>query len=138
MEFELINPSDPYTFLADDWETAALTVFLINTSYGAQSKDGSAEVPIFLFGGAADWYQDVFGRTPDDGLAVKWQEVAKSLDSFMYGHFEDRRRYETALAAITDPNKKEEFKAAWQGGRSSLNGIGTYAHKLAKRLELTF
>ena len=135
MEYELINPSDPYTFLADSHETAALVVFLISALYGARSQDGSTEVPVFILGGAAEWYRGIFGRTPDDGLSVKRQEVAKSLDSLMYGHFEDRRMYEAALAAITDSGKKEEFKAAWQDGRSSLNDIGTYAHELAKRLK---
>lgn len=138
MEYELINPSDPYTFLADDHETAALTVFLISTFYGARSKDGNKEVPVFILGGSDEWYQDNFGRTPDEGLMARQCEVVKALDSFMYGHFEDRRRYEVALDAITDLDKKEEFKAVWQDGRSSLNDIGTHAHKLAKRLKDRF
>ena len=136
MEYELKNPSDPYTFMAADLEVAALVVFSISTLYGAESKEGDGDVPIFIFGGAAEWYQESFGRTPDDGLMARKQEVAESLNSFMYGHFEDRRRYEAALRAITDQDKKEEFMAAWQDGRSSLNDIGTYAHMLAKKLRI--
>lgn len=33
IEYELINPSDPYTFLAKTKESAALTVFLLGTMY---------------------------------------------------------------------------------------------------------
>lgn len=50
MEYELINPSDPYTFIAEDFETAALVVLVLSPAYGAVSKDGSQEVPVFIFG----------------------------------------------------------------------------------------
>lgn len=32
-EYKLINPSDPYTFLAKTKESAALAVFLLGTMY---------------------------------------------------------------------------------------------------------
>ena len=134
MQYELINPSDPYTFLAEDKEIATLVVFSLGTMYGAESQDGQEEVPLFLFGGAKEWYQNEFGRTPDEGLEAKKEAVANALLSFMYGYFEDRRRYEAALNAITEEDKREQFIAEWQDGRSSMNDIGTYAHKLEKKL----
>lgn len=134
MEYELINPSDPYTFIADDSETAALTVFALSTLYGAKPKTGTEEIPIFIFGGAGEWYMDYFGRTPDEGFAIKRESVAKSLGSMMYGDFGDRKRYQAALNAITDPEKKETFIAEWQDGHSSLNDVGSVAHKLAKAI----
>lgn len=136
MEYELINPSDPYTFIAKDLETAALVVFLLSTAYGAIPKDGGGEIPIFLFGGATEWYEQEFGRTPDDGAAAKKADIADALESFMFGHFEDRRRYNLALNSITDPERKAAFIEEWQDGHSSLNDIGTYAHNLAARLRL--
>ena len=45
MEYELINPSDPYTFLAADQETAALVIGILGTSYAAKPKEGDREVP---------------------------------------------------------------------------------------------
>lgn len=135
MEYELHNPSDPYTFLAEDLEVASLVVFSISTLYGAEAKVGGDSVPIFMFGGAKEWYIEQFGRTPDEGLEAKREELAEALNSMMYGGFEDRRRYEAALAAITDPEKKEVFIAEWQDGHSSMNDIGTYAHILGKRLK---
>lgn len=137
MEYELKNPSDPYTFIASDLEVAALVVFSISTMYGAEAKEGGASVPIFIFGGAREWYAEQFGRTPDEGRAERMKELAAALSSMMYGGFNDRRRYEAALGAITDPDKKEKFIEEWQDGCSSLNNIGTYCHKLAKRLEET-
>lgn len=131
MEYELINPSDPYTFMAEDYETAALTVFCISTNYAARPKDGGEEVPIFIFGGSREWYTERFGRSPDDGLAAKKRAVSDALASFMLGKFEDRRRYEAALSAIDDPEKKARFIDEWQDGHSSLNNIGDRAHALA-------
>jgi len=135
MEYDLINPSAPYTFIAADYEAAALTVFCLGPAYRARPKDGGEDVPIFLFGGVVEWYTEKFGRSPDDGLAEKAQAVADALASFMLGGFEDRRRYEAALAAIDDPEKKARFISEWQDGRSSLNDIGGEAHRLAERLK---
>lgn len=135
MEFELKNPSDPYTFIADDLETTALVVFSISTLYGATAKDSEDIVPVFIFGGAEEWYVEQFGRRYADGLKAKRKQFAEALSSVMLGHFEDRRRYEAALAAITDPDKREKFISEWQNECSSLNDIGTYCHNLAKKLK---
>ncbi|MCI8378683.1 MAG: hypothetical protein HFH72_09220 [Lachnospiraceae bacterium] len=134
MEFELINPSDPYIFIASSNEVAALTVFLIGSAYGAKAKDDSFEVPITMFGGADEWYQEQFGHSADNGLSENKEEVAKALDSMMYGHFQDRKMYQAALNAIDDDEKREKFIAEWQDGRSSLNDIRNYCHALAKKL----
>lgn len=134
MEYELINPSDPYTFIASSNEIAALTVFCLSTNYGAKAKDGSFEVPVFIFGGSAEWYEEQFGHSIDFKLDENREELANALGSFMYGGFEDRKRYQSALKAIDDDKKREEFIAEWQDGRSSLNDIGNYAHELAKKL----
>lgn len=134
MEFELINPSDPYTFIASSNEVAAITVFLIGSAYGAKAKDNSFEVPITMFGGGAEWYREQFGHSADGGLSENKEEVAKALESMMYGGFEDRKRYQAALNAIDDDEKREKFIAEWQDGKSSLNDIGNYAYALAKKL----
>lgn len=134
MEYELINPSDPYTFIASSNEVAALTVFCLSTSYAAKAKDESFEVPITMLGGGEEWYQEQFGRTPDAGLLENKGEVVKALASMMYGSFRDRKMYQSALKAIDDDKKREQFIAEWQDGRSSLNDIGSYAHGLAKKI----
>lgn len=134
LEFELINPSDPYTFFAQNEEVASLIVLCLNTMYGAKSKDETIEIPIFMFGGSEEWYFEKFNRTPDEGLEIHKKAVKEGLDSFMYGSFKDRERYELALSLIDDEDKKEEFKEKWNDARSSFNDIGTYAHKLAKKI----
>lgn len=137
MEYNLANPSDPYTFVADDLETAALVVFSISTLYGAEAKEGGDTVPVFIFGGSEEWYKEQFGRNFADGLKTKRKQVVEALRSMMLGHFDDRRRYEAALAAITESDKREKFIAEWQDGCSSMNDIGTYCHKLAEKLAIS-
>lgn len=136
MEYKFVNPSDPYTFIAEDLEIAALVVFTFGVAYGAEPKDGSegGTVPIFLFGGAVEWYKEKFGRTPDEGMKARKNALADALESMMLGDFEDRRRYTAALEAITDPEKRDQFIVEWQDGRSSLNDIGTKAHTLGRIL----
>lgn len=134
MEYKLANPSDPYTFAADDLETAALVVFMLSTAYGANTKNGEVAVPIFIFGGADEWYAEQFGRNVEEGITAKKEQLIAALKSMTLGNFEDRRRYEAALAAITEPDKKAEFIAKWQDGRSSLNDIGTRCHEIAEAL----
>lgn len=136
-EYELINPSDPYTFLAKTQESAALAVFLLGTMYGASPKDEDDEktIPVFIFDGVEEWYQEKFGRSTEDGIKAEKQNVAEALLSFMYGNFEDRRRYEAALKAITDDEKKKEFMKEWQDGHTSMNNIGEYAHQLGEKLK---
>lgn len=131
MEFNLINPSDPYTFIAADLEVAALTVFSIGAGYGAVSSDNKERVPIF---NQMEWFVEKFGCTPDEALKERKKELAEALSSMMFGSFEDRKRYEAALSAIDDEEKKKEFIVKWQDGISSLNDIGTYCHKLADKL----
>ncbi len=134
MEYELINPSDKYTFVADDFETASLMVIHLSPLYGATAKDGNEKVPVFLFGDPEEWYKEQFGRDVYSGLKAKKEQVVAALNSIVLGGFEDRRRYEAALAAITDPGKKSEFISKWQDGRTSLNDIGGYCRSLAETL----
>lgn len=76
-EYKLINPSDPYTFLAKTKESAALAVFLLGTMYGASPKDDNEEkrIPVFLFGGAEEWYRKEFGRSTEAGFKAEKQNV---------------------------------------------------------------
>ena len=136
MEYELYNPSDPYTFIAADKEVAALVVGLLSPAFGAGTQDGSEEnsVPIFILGGYEEWYREEFCRTPTEGLNARRKEVGEAMQSFMLGKFEDRARYNAALEAIDDPAKRDAFMAKWQDCRTSLNNIGVVAHEFGKAL----
>jgi hypothetical protein len=90
LRFELINPSDPYTFTAPDLETAALAVVLLGRGqYGGKSLDGGEDVPIFLFGGHDEWFAEKFGRTPKESLDhIEHEAIAACLDTLTLGRAE--------------------------------------------------
>ena len=137
MLYELINPSDPYTFEAKDRETAALAVFLLSTSYGAHCLTEEREendVPVFLFGGSKEWYQDTFKRTPDEGLAILKEDVRERLNSFVLGNEHDRQIYQHAVDNIKGARKRTEFIKLWDDRHSSLNDIGDIVFKTASNL----
>ena len=137
MEYELINTSDPYTFITDDFEVAAIVVFSLGAAYGATPKHGGEAVPIFIFGGALDWYIKRFGRMPHEGMKAKKKAVSEALESLMLGRFKDRRKYNAALSAITDPKKKAEFIATWEEDRTTRINLADIAHTLARVLKKT-
>ncbi len=137
MLYELINPSDPYTFEAKDRETAALAVFLLSTGYGAHcltEERVDSDVPVFIFGGWREWYIDTFKRTPEEGLESLKEDVRACLNSFVYGHESDRQTYQLAIDGITNTEKRIEFIKHWQNKHSSLNNIGDIAFKVAMKL----
>lgn len=135
MVYKLVNPSDPYTFKADSYEIAALTVLCMGTQYGATPQKDRESIPVFLFTDAEEWYKENFNRSIEDGLKANHKEVAEALLSMLYGGFEERDTYEMALESITDAEKEKVFKEKWHDRHSSLNDIGSYAHKMAEVLK---
>jgi hypothetical protein len=113
VKFNLINPSDPYTFEADDLEVAAVAVCLLGEgkypadAMGADADQGN-NVPPFLFGGHDEWFTARFGAGFEDTtlhcLTHRTDAVARVLESMKLGSVR----------------------------RSSLNDIGGRARELAK------
>jgi len=110
MQFEIINPSDPYTMTAPDLEVAAVAVSLLGDGkypLKGLGDDAGQDVPPFLFGGHDEWFASKFGMnyeaTAEHVLNHRAGELAESLDSVTLG--------------------KER--------RSSLNDIGGRARSLA-------
>lgn len=137
MIYDLINFHDPYTFCAESREVAALAVLLLGPEYGAETEDEDPEknVPVFLLGGSTLWYEDTFGRSPYKGLCALHKELEDALETLVLGNYSDRRIYESALDAIDDAKKREEFIATWNDKRrTSLTDVGARARELAKWL----
>lgn len=76
MEYEFINPSDRYTFIAADYETAVLAVFCLGPAYGAKPKDDGEDVPIFIFGGAVEPWN---GTRKSSGTARMMASTQKGM-----------------------------------------------------------
>lgn len=114
MQFDIINPSDPYTMTACDLEVAAVAVCLLgNGRYGLHGlgPDSNARVPMFFGPGSADgWFQESFGDS--------YEAVATRC-------LEDRPG--ALIAAF-------ESVTLGQAERSSMNDIGGRAAQLAQSL----
>jgi len=69
-------------------------------------------------------------------MATRTAELIAALRSFAYGDLEDRRTYQSALDAITEPEKRKAFTTGWEDRRrSSMNRIVQRAWHIAERLE---
>jgi hypothetical protein len=110
LRFEIVNPSDPYTFTAPTLEIAALVVCLLGEGkYGGTSLDTprGVDVPIFIFGGHDEWFKEQFGCTFEDSYErTDKLALADSFDTVTLGRAE----------------------------RSSMNNIGGRAKRYAKAL----
>lgn len=158
MNYDLINPSDAVTFTAPSLPVAFLATCLISTSYAATPLDEEGqplepeaakdwEVPMFLFGGAREWaaerWPDLVTATRDEWaeplLQAHKPELIACLRTFCTGSWKDRKLFDSALAAIDDPEKRAAFLADWDDKkRSSLTEITNRAHRIADRLEASF
>ena len=144
MFYELINPSDKITFRARDFESAVgATLALGRGRYGAKrigddgwgTEDESMDVPLFLFGGAAEWLAKK-GLDLDKIIDGNRDGVVAALRDFAIGDMKDRKLYESALEKITDDAKRREFIAEWDDERrTSLSEIVNQAHILADAIE---
>ena len=119
MKFDLINPSDPYTLEADDFEIAAVAVCLLgNGKYPADALGDDADkgnnVPAFLFGGHDEWFAARFG--------ADYETIAE-------------RCLTTRADAIA-----RAFESVTLGGkrRTSLNNIGGKAQELARAVRAQY
>ena len=115
MKYEISNPSDPVFMEAPDLEIAAIAVILLGGGkYGAEPVDGASPcVPIFMFGGADEWFTETFGSTIVDTLsrvkAARMDALADALQSTAYPSGHER----TSMNRIVD---RAHSLAKWARG----------------------
>lgn len=130
--YELINPSDPFTFESPDILTAGVAVALLSTGFGAVCIDGSSDERTPVLFGWGEWLQS-YGLN-DEWLAEHRLQVADALDSFLIGSASDRDELRRAMELMT-PEAREQFKSERnERQRSSMNNIGRAAYAMAARL----
>ena len=106
MRYEIINPSDKCFVSGDNFEAVCAAVALLGEGrYALESEDTKTTMPFFMFGGLDEWWVEKFGRKFQAYFDSAKSDIATVLDTFKYN-----------------------------GERSSMNNIGAYAERLAKRL----
>lgn len=132
MLFELINPSDPYTFRAPSIEVAGAAVALLSTSFGAKCLDEGVDESTPVLFGWNEWLED--RGINDEWVLDNSEAIADALDSFLIGDARHREDVEAMLSEIPE-DRREAVRNDRQGrNRSSMNAIGENAYAIAKAL----
>lgn len=136
--YEFITPSDPITFKTDDDKVAFTCALLLgNGKAGCQNTQTDKSLPTML----------MFSEDPDKEIKsfiggdfkkfieANKPKIKECFNSFAYGSVSERKTYDNALEAITDPKKLKEFKAKYEDeNRTSMNQWVKEAWRYAERL----
>lgn len=127
--YELVNPSDPYTFEAPNIEVAGACACLLSSRFGARDVETDEQSPVLF--GWDEWLKD-------RGINQEWidahlLELADAFDSFLIGSPATRADVKEMLALIP-PEKQQQWKDSRQDRhRTSLSRIGEAAYQYAAR-----
>lgn len=132
--YELVSPSDPYTFEAPNIKVAGVVALLLSGGFGANRVSDDIEESSPVLFGWGEWLET-------NGIDKKWveehkAELGQAFDSFLIGDLSDRQDAVDMLAELP-PEKREAWRAKRQDRRrSSVNRIGERAYELAKRYKI--
>lgn len=129
--YELVNPSDPYTFHAPSIEVAGVCAVLLSPAYGAIPVNGDGEGTPVLFGWG-EWLEE-------RGVNSEWidehrNEIADAYDSFLIGDAAEREDAESMLEMLPEEKRQEWRDQRQDRRRSSMSQIGEAAYAKAKQL----
>jgi hypothetical protein len=123
--YEFITPSDTITFKADDDKVAFMCALLLgNGKAGCTNlKTGDSIPTMLMFAQDPEKeIQEFIGGSPKEFLEANKPKMAECFKSFSYGSASDRKTFDDACDAITDPEKLKEFKAKHEDkNRSSMS-----------------
>ena len=141
MIYEFVTVSDPITFTAESDSIAWMVASLLGEGKaGCTREDGKSINTMTAFvpeNKRPEIYKEYIG-TEDISSYVKEhkKEISDSFLSFAYGSVNQRKQYDAAITAITDPDKLEQFKAQHKDTqRTSMSRWVNYAWKLGKKLK---
>ena len=129
--WELVNPSDPYTFRAPDVRVATVAAFMLSPAYGAKRVDGEERSPL-----VTGWDEFVVKHGIDEvWMDSHLYEIAEAFDSFLIGSPSERADAEAALSLLANPREVRKWKLQRQDRlRTSLSAIGESAYSYADQM----
>jgi hypothetical protein len=138
MFYEIVNPSDACTLEAEDSLLASVVVIILSEgAYGLYDEDDRTVLPIFRFSkpeSLLKWLHEngIDSNKMDEFYAKNGEEMAKILESIVYGKIADRKSI-VALTEKMSPADRLDALAKWNDSkRSSMNDIAKGARELAK------
>jgi len=135
MLFEVINPSDPYTCIADDIKIAQAAILVLGDGiYGLKCIDDGEDYSVCLLFAdektAEAILKDIFGNF-EKYLKDNKVEIADCLESFWCGSVAERNIYDELMKVLPNDERINKKKELHNKRRSSLNNIGEVAWQLA-------
>jgi hypothetical protein len=139
MLYEIINPSDPYTFNADDVAIARFVVLALGSGqYDGEDEQGNSIGAMMLFMDEDETKAKLNEFFGGHGLAVfrdqHREEIIAALESVMIYNRSERAAYDEAVKIMTPDQVAEYRLKVHDKNRSSLNDIGSRAWKYAADL----
>jgi len=146
MRYEVVNPSDPYTLEWENFKIACVVTLIVgNGRYALEPlKDGGQKMPIFLMGGAVEWFKEEFGEELDDVIDNEKRDIVDCLRSIVIGSSADRDIYNETMRqfiedsdwGVEESEAQTKWRKMWHDKKlSSMNDIGGRAWEIADKLE---
>jgi len=114
--YEFITPSDHITFKADDDKVAFTCALLLGDGKaGCKNETTGERLPtMMIFAKDPDKdIQEFIGCDFKEFIEANKPKIADCFKSFAYGYISDRKNFDDACDAITDPERLKEFKAKY-------------------------
>lgn len=134
MIYEFITPSDAITFKAECPKVAFYCGLILGRGKAGVTSETGERIPcLMLF--CDEQTIDATILEQLGGPIKEWQQqnlaaIADCFESFAYGSIAERRDYDAAIEAITDPDKLAAFKAHHEDKRrTSMSRWVDYAWK---------
>jgi hypothetical protein len=138
--YELITPSDPITFKAINDKVAFICALLLgNGKAGCKNALTGENIPTMLaFSSDPEKEMISFiGGDVSEFIESNKKDISKCFLSFAYGSVSDRQTYDSAIEAITEPEKLKEFKEKHEDqNRSSLSKWVQHAWNYGEKFKL--
>lgn len=135
--YEIINPSDPYTFRADSVAVARFVVIALGTGqYDGEDSHGNSIDAMMLFFTEEQTkakLHEFFGD-PKEFVREHRAEIIDALESVISFNRGERGAYDEAIKLIPADKVARYRRKVHKKNLTSLNDIGDRAWKYAKKL----
>lgn len=136
--YEFVTPSDPITFKTDDDKIAFVCALILgNGKAGCRNIDTDKSIPSFLLFSEDPEasIKDYIGADLGEFIEKNKPNIAECLMSFSYGSVSERKTFDDACNAITDPEKLIGFKAKHEDeNRTSMSQYVKTAWNIGKKI----
>ncbi len=132
MIYEIINPSDPYTFEAENDRDAIVVVAVLGGGmYGAARQDGEKVNGGLYFGHESGDAEAAFvadiGKPLGEYLTERATALRAAFDSVLIGSFADRDGWVDSVSKMSPEDAAKYTIERHDRKRSSMNDIGKAA-----------